>query len=179
MQRRASHLLSLTEKWKNLFCMLPIICECTSIRIIIYIHIIIKVICTCQHIVMVDNVSHYNILSFVFFILYSISVSDSEFFGDIIHALCINSTLTNLKLGENILGELFQVCACSQTSIKSSKHGSMLTQPALPAFLGAGVLPWLISLKEKNRRKIEPNEIPHCKLFNSPSTCCALIKKFS
>ena len=73
---------------------------------------------------MVDNVSHYNILSFVFFILYSISVSDSEFFGDIIHALCINSTLTSLKLGENILGELFQVCACSQTSIKSSKHCS-------------------------------------------------------
>ena len=172
MQHGASHLLSLTEKWKNLFCMLPIICECTSIRIIIYIHIIIKVICTCQHIVMVDNVSHY-------FILYSFSVSDSEFFGDIIHALCINSTLTSLKLGENILGELFQVRACSQTSIKSSTHCSMLTQPGLSAFLGAGVLPWLISLKEKNRRKIEPNEIPHCKLFNSPSTCCALIKKFS
>ena len=139
---------------------------------------VIKVICTCQHIVMVANVSHYNI-SFVFFILYSISVSDSEFFGDIIHALCINSTLTSLKLGENILGELFQVRACSQTSIKSSTHCSMLTQPGLSAFLGAGVLPWLISLKEKNRRKIEPNEIPHCKLFNSPSTCCALIKKFS
>ena len=29
------YLLSLAEKWKNLFCMLPIICECTSIRIII------------------------------------------------------------------------------------------------------------------------------------------------
>ena len=126
---------------------------------------------------MVDNVSHYNILSFVFFILYSISVSDSEFFGDIIHALCINSTLTSLKLGENILGELFQVCACSQTPIKSSKCCSMLTQPGLSAFLGAGVLPF--SLKEKNRRKIEPNEIPHHKLFSSLSTCCALIKKFS
>ena len=90
---------------------------------------------------MVDNVSHYNILSFVFFILYSISVSDSEFFGDIIHALYINSTLTSLKLGENILGELFQVCACSETPIKSSKCCSMLTQPGLLAFLGAGVLP--------------------------------------
>ena len=128
---------------------------------------------------MVDSVSHYNILSFVFFILYSISVSDSEFFGDIIHALCINSTLTSLKLGGNILGELFQVCACSQTSIKSSKYCSMLTQPGLSAFLGTGLLPWLISLKEKNRRKIEPNKIPHRELFNSPSTCCALIKKFS
>ena len=169
MQRGASHLLSLTEKWKNLFCMLPIICECTSITIIIiYSYSYQSYICTCQHIVMVDNVSHYNILSFVFFILYSISVSDSEFFGDIIHALCINSTLTSLKLGENILGELFQVCACSQTSIKSSKHCSMLTQPWLSAFLGAGVLPWLISLKEKNRRKREPNEIPHCKLFKRP-----------
>ena len=106
---------------------------------------VIKVICTCQHIVMVDNVSHYNkneayVISFVFFILYSISVSDSEFFGDIIHALCINSILTSLKLGENILGELFQVCACSQTSIKSSTHCSMLNQPGLSAFLGAGVL---------------------------------------
>ena len=101
---------------------------------------VIEVISTCQHIVMVANVSHYNI-SFVFFSLYSISVSDSEFFGDIIHALCINSTLTSLKLGENILGELFQVCACSQTPIKSSKCCSMLTQPGLSAFLGAGVLP--------------------------------------
>ena len=41
------------------------------------------------------------------FILDSFPVS--EFFSDIIHALCINSTLTSLKLGENILGELFQV----------------------------------------------------------------------
>ena len=112
MQHGASHLLSLTGKWKNLFCMLPIICECTFIKIIIYLYnyqsyMHMSALCNCNRIGMVDNVSHCNI-SLMFFILYSFSVS--EFISDIFHALCINSTLTSLKLRENILGELFQVC---------------------------------------------------------------------
>ena len=113
MQHGASHMLSLTEKWKNLFCMLPIICKYTFIKIIIYFIIInesymhTSALCNCHRTGMVDNVSHYNI-SLMFFILYSFSVS--EFISDIFHALCINSTLTSLKLGENVLGELFQGC---------------------------------------------------------------------
>ena len=96
---------------KNLFCKPPIICLCTSIKMIIYLYFFLF-ICTCQHTVMVNNVSHYNFITQAscFSMLHSFSVS--EFISDIFHALCINSTLTSLKLGENILGELFQVSVC-------------------------------------------------------------------
>ena len=70
--------------------------------------------------------SLYSYTSLMVFILDSFPVS--EFISDIIHALCINSTLTSLKLGENILGELFQVCVvkllalpCEQSLLRSSK----------------------------------------------------------
>ena len=96
---------------KNLFCKPPIICLCTSIKMIVYLYFFLF-ICTCQRTVMVNNVSHYNFITQAscFLMLHSFSVS--EFISDIFHALCINSTLTSLKLGENILGELFQVSVC-------------------------------------------------------------------
>ena len=123
-------MLSLTEKWKNLFCMLPIICKYTFIKIIIYFIIInesymhTSALCNCHRTGMVDNVSHYNI-SLMFFILYSFSVS--EFISDIFHALCINSTLTSLKLGENVLGEHFQVCV-----VKPLLNHQKRTVPCIP-----------------------------------------------
>ena len=122
-------MLSLTEKWKNLFCMLPIICEYTFIKIIIYLYnyqsyMHTSALCNCHRTGMVDNVSHYNI-SLMFFILYSFSVS--EFISDIFHALCINSTLTSLKLGENVLGELFQVCV-----VKPLLNHQNRTVPCIP-----------------------------------------------
>ena len=109
---------------KNLFCKPPIICLCTSIKMIIYLYFFLF-ICTCQHTVMVNNVSHYNFITQAscFSMLHSFSVS--EFISDIFHALCINNTLTSLKLGENILGELFQVCVSSKQY--SSLHSQCLS----------------------------------------------------
>ena len=131
MQHWVSHLLSLTEKWKNLFCILPIICEYTFIKIIIYLnnyqsYMHMSALCNCHRTGMVDNVSHYN-TSLMFFILYPFSVS--EFIGDIFHALCINSTLTTLKLGENVLGELFQVCVVKPLSYENHQNRAV---PCIP-----------------------------------------------
>ena len=117
---------------KNLFCKPLIICLCTSIKMIIYLYFFLF-ICTCQCTVMVNNVSHYNFITKAscFSMLHSFSVS--EFIGDIFHALCINSTLTSLKLGENILGELFQVCVV-KPHMKSSKQYSSLHSQCLSLF---------------------------------------------
>ena len=107
---------------KNLFCKPPIICLCTSIKII-YLYFLF--ICTCQHSVMVNNVSHYNCITEAscFSMLYSFSVS--EFISDIFRALYINSTLTSLKLGENILGELFQVCVVKPVSYENHQNSTV------------------------------------------------------
>lgn len=63
------------------------------------------------------------------------SFSVSEFIGDIFHALCINSTLTSLKLGENILGELFQVCVVKPLSYEIIKTVQFLAFPVPTPFL--------------------------------------------
>ena len=58
------------------------------------------------------------------------SFSVSEFISDVFHALCINSTLTSLKLGENILGELFQVCVVKPRSYENHQNS---TVPCIPS----------------------------------------------
>lgn len=63
------------------------------------------------------------------------SFSVSEFISDIFHALCINSTLTSLKLGENILGELFQVCVVKPLSYEIIKTVQFLAFPVPIPFL--------------------------------------------
>ena len=63
------------------------------------------------------------------------SFSVSEFISDIFHALCINRTLTSLKMGENILGELFQVCVVKPLSHEIIKTVQFLAFPVPIPFL--------------------------------------------